>query len=244
MTSSKRLSPILSCIAGILLFIASPTLAQEGDKDEFYMAVEQMPKLYGSIDSLHNELTYTNEAAKAEVEGRVMVQFIVNKEGEVEYPEVIRGIGHGLDEEALRVIKTAKFTPGKQRGEKVRVRQSLALNYELEMPPPPKEEEEDENFFVAVEDMPKLKGGLARLQQKIQYPKMAKKAGIEGRVIVQFIVDDDGTVDNPKVIRGIGGGGDEEALRVVKQATFEPGRQRGKPVRVQYSLPITFQLPN
>jgi protein TonB len=92
--------------------------------------------------------------------------------------------------------------------------------------------------------MPKLKGGLASLQKKINYPDMARKAGIEGRVIIQFIVNEQGKVENPRVIRGIGGGADKEALRVVKQAEFEPGRQRGNPVRVQYSLPITFKLQN
>ncbi len=120
----------------------------------------------------------------------------------------------------------------------------MSLDEPLEMPPPPEEEEEEEDFFVAVEEMPQLKGGLAGLQSQINYPEMARKAGIEGRVIIQFVVTENGNVEDPRVIRGIGGGADEEALRVVKQAQFEPGRQRGKPVRVQYSLPITFQLQN
>ncbi|MGM0546384.1 MAG: energy transducer TonB [Bacteroidota bacterium] len=119
------------------------------------------------------------------------------------------------------------------------------INMDDPLPEPEEpEEEEEEDFFVAVEDMPELKGGLAALQQKINYPDMARKAGIEGRVIIQFIVNEQGEVEDPKVVRGIGGGCDEEALRVVKEAEFEPGQQRGKPVRVQYSLPITFQLQN
>ncbi len=121
----------------------------------------------------------------------------------------------------------------------------MSMDEPLEMPPPPEdEEEEEEDFFVAVEQMPELKGGLASLQKQIEYPEMARKAGIEGRVIIQFIVNEKGQVEDPRVIRGIGGGCDKEALRVVKQAEFEPGRQRGNPVRVQYSLPITFQLQN
>ncbi|TYP92528.1 outer membrane transport energization protein TonB [Fodinibius salinus] len=119
----------------------------------------------------------------------------------------------------------------------------MSMDEKLEMPPPP-EEEEEEDFFVAVENMPELKGGLAGLQKQINYPEMARKAGIEGRVTIQFVVTEDGNVEDPKVIRGIGGGCDKEALRVVKQAEFKPGRQRGEPVRVQYSLPITFKLQN
>lgn len=122
----------------------------------------------------------------------------------------------------------------------------LDLGGQLDMPPPPPpaEEENEEDFFVVVEQMPELIGGLAELQSKIKYPEMARRAGIEGRVYIQFIVNEQGQVENPQVIRGIGGGADEEALRVVKQAQFKPGMQRGRPVRVQYSLPIFFRLQN
>jgi len=115
----------------------------------------------------------------------------------------------------------------------------------IELPPAPaqpKEEEEEEDFFIAVEQMPELIGGLAELQRKISYPDMARRAGIEGKVVVQFIVNEDGTVEDPRVIRGIGGGCDEEALRAVSEAKFKPGRQRGEAVRVQYSLPVVFRL--
>lgn len=99
-----------------------------------------------------------------------------------------------------------------------------------------------EDFFVVVEDMPELKGGMTALQQKVSYPEAARNAGIEGRVIVQFIVNKQGQVENPKIIKGIGGGADAEALRVVKETEFTPGMQKGQPVRVQYSLPIIFKL--
>ena len=111
-------------------------------------------------------------------------------------------------------------------------------------PPPPPPAEEEEDFFVVVENMPELQGGLAELQRKVKYPEMARRAGIEGRVTVQFIVNERGEVENPRVIRGIGGGCDEAALAAVKQAKFTPGMQRGRPVRVQYSLPIVFRLQN
>ena len=122
----------------------------------------------------------------------------------------------------------------------------IDMDQALDMPPPPQEEkaveEEEEDFFVSVEKMPKMKTSLAELQKKIVYPDKAQKAGIEGRVIVQFVVNEKGEVENPKVIRGIGGGADEEALRVVKLAKFEPGEQRGVPVRVQFTIPIVFML--
>jgi TonB family protein len=108
--------------------------------------------------------------------------------------------------------------------------------------PEPMENGEPQDYFVVVEDMPELIGGLASLQREIRYPEMARRAGIEGRVYVQFVINEQGGVENARVIRGIGGGADEEALRVVNQARFKPGMQRGRPVRVQYSLPIFFRL--
>ncbi len=112
-------------------------------------------------------------------------------------------------------------------------------------PPPPPEEEEEEpepEIFVVVEEMPELLGGLGEIQKKIKYPEIARKAGVEGRVILQFIVDENGDVTEPAVVRGIGAGCDEEALRVVREAKFKPGKQRGKAVKVKMSLPITFKL--
>lgn len=101
---------------------------------------------------------------------------------------------------------------------------------------------DEDDLFVVVEEMPKLIGGLQSLQSKIEYPEQAKKMGIEGRVTVTFIVDEDGNVENPMIVRGIGGGADEEALRAVKEVKFTPGLQRGKPVRVKYTLPVVFRL--
>jgi len=113
------------------------------------------------------------------------------------------------------------------------------------LPPPPQQEEAEEpeeDFFIVVEQMPELIGGIQSLQSKIRYPEMAVRAGIQGRVYVQFIINERGEVENPVVVRGIGGGCDQEAIRVLKEARFTPGMQRGRPVRVQYALPITFVL--
>jgi periplasmic protein TonB len=113
----------------------------------------------------------------------------------------------------------------------------------LPPPPPPAEAEEPEpEIFVIVEQMPELIGGLGGLQKKIRYPEIAKKAGVEGRVFLQFVVDEQGNVRDPVVTRGIGAGADEEALRAIMTAKFKPGKQRGKAVKVKMSLPITFKL--
>ena len=123
----------------------------------------------------------------------------------------------------------------------------LDFSAQLALPPPPpaqpeEEAEEEEDFFILVEQMPELIGGMAALQKEVVYPERALRANIQGRVYVQFIVNEKGEVENPRVIRGIGGGCDEEAIRVVKLAKFTPGMQRGRPVRVQYNLPVIFMI--
>ena len=105
-------------------------------------------------------------------------------------------------------------------------------------------EENKEDIFVVVEKQPRLKGGLNALHQKIVYPEVALENGIEGKVMIQFVINKMGEVENPKVLRGIGGGCDKEALRVVKTAGFTPGMQRDKPVHVRFTLPITFKIGN
>ena len=122
---------------------------------------------------------------------------------------------------------------------------SLDLDDMVDLPPPPppaEEEEEEPEIFVIVEQSPELIGGLAGLQKKIRYPEIAKKAGVEGRVYLQFVVDEQGNVHDPIVTRGIGAGCDEEAIRAIVSAKFKPGKQRGKAVKVKMSLPITFKL--
>ncbi len=118
------------------------------------------------------------------------------------------------------------------------------INIDEPLPESKGSEAEEEDFFVAVEQMPEMKGGQEWLYDNINYPDMARKAGIEGRVIVQFVVDEDGKAENINVLRGIGGGCDEAAIAVIKKAEFEPGRQRGNPVSVQMAQTINFQLQN
>jgi protein TonB len=109
------------------------------------------------------------------------------------------------------------------------------------------EEVEVEQIFTIVEEMPSFLGGEAELfkylGKAIKYPQMAQESGISGVVYVTFVVDKDGKIRDAKVLRGIGGGCDEEAIRVVKaMPAWKPGKQRGKPVTVQYNLPIRFTL--
>ncbi len=114
---------------------------------------------------------------------------------------------------------------------------------EIEAPPPPKEDiEEEPTYFVAVEEMPSPIGGIKAIQEKIVYPEIAKRAGVEGKVYILAFVNEQGEVTKAQVIKGIGAGCDEAALNAVLKTRFTPGKQRGKPVKVQVSIPIIFKL--
>lgn len=106
---------------------------------------------------------------------------------------------------------------------------------------------EESVIFTVVETMPEYPGGMSELYKylanNVEYPAYAKESGIQGRVFVTFVVEADGSISDARVLRGIGGGCDEEALRVIKaMPNWKPGKQRGKAVRVQYNLPISFKL--
>ncbi len=110
-----------------------------------------------------------------------------------------------------------------------------------------KQEEETSEVFVIVEDMPEFPGGELALRKwiadNVKYPVIAAENGIQGKVYVTFVVGTDGKITNARIARGVDASLDQEAIRVVNQLPkWKPGMQRGKPVRVSYTVPINFQL--
>jgi len=128
------------------------------------------------------------------------------------------------------------------------VDQNEALaEYEYTAPEMEEEEIVEAEIFKVVEEMPEFPGGTAKLLEyigkNIKYPMMARESDIQGKVYVNFVVEPDGSISHVEVLRGIGGGCDEEAVRVVQSMPkWKPGKQRGAPVRVQYMVPIVFKL--
>lgn len=109
------------------------------------------------------------------------------------------------------------------------------------------EEKPEDDFVTFAEQSASYKGGMGKfykwLGKKIKYPSQAKRMGVEGKVFVEFIVERDGALSNLKVVRGIGAGCDQEAIRILKMCpNWTPGKQRGRPVRQKMVLPISFRL--
>jgi protein TonB len=101
---------------------------------------------------------------------------------------------------------------------------------------------EGEEYLAFAEQMPEPVNGLPGIYKLIKYPEIAKKAGIEGKVYVLAFINENGSVDDVKVIKGIGGGCDEATIKAVKQTKFTPATSEGKTVKVKMSLQIQFKL--
>lgn len=217
--------------------------------EEVFVVVEDMPEfLDGNVNEwLANNVTYPPEAREKNIEGKVYVQFIIEKDGSVSNVNIVKGKDVLLDNEALRVVKSMpKWKPGKQRGQKVKVSYTLPVNFALSNPKDSQPlVESGSEVFVVVETMPTFPGGNPQgwIAKNIKYPVIAVENGIQGKVYLQFVIEKDGSITNAKVIRGIDTSIDNEALRVIKtMPNWNPGKQRGNPVRVTYTMPIAFSL--
>ncbi|WP_321479129.1 M56 family metallopeptidase [uncultured Bacteroides sp.] len=236
------------------------------NKEPIFTVVEQMPEFPGGQEALMNfftkSLKYPVGAKKAGKQGRVIAQFIIEKDGNISTPCIIRSVSPDIDAEAMRIIKMMpKWKPGKQRGKDVRVKYTVPIYFSLNSkeiknsnlpevvtvgytPYSPKTEEP---VFQVVEKMPAYQGGMEGLMHylasNIKYPVDAQQAKAQGRVIVQIIIDENGNVTHPSIIRSVSPSLDAEAIRVVSSMPkWTPGSQKGKNVKVKYTLPITFKL--
>jgi protein TonB len=103
--------------------------------------------------------------------------------------------------------------------------------------------EKAETVFEIVEETAKPQGFYEYVRKNLKYPRQAKRMGVEGKVFLEFIVNKDGSIVDAKVLRGIGGGCDEEALRIIKSSPkWKPGKQRGQEVRQRMTFPLIFKL--
>lgn len=96
--------------------------------------------------------------------------------------------------------------------------------------------------FDVVDVMPEIKGGMSEIYEHVKYPKLASRSGIEGKVFIKFVVNEQGKVEDPKILKDIGGGCGEAAVEGIKKLKFEPGKLNGQPVKVYFTLPVNFQL--
>ena len=235
-----------------------PCVAQEvrEQSEEIFQVVEKMPEFPGGLQALtkylQTNVAYPETSAQKGIQGRVIVQFVVEKDSTITNVEVGNSVDSLLDAEAIRVVEAMpKWVPGEQNGKPVRVKYTLPVTFRLGNESQEQTVEKDENegqkeIFRPVMERPEYPGGeqalMEYIQKNLKYPSAAKKKRKQGRVIVQFVVDTDGSVINPVIINSVDPDLDKEALRLVKSMPkWKPGMQRGTPVRVKYTLPVNFR---
>jgi|GEM_PF-305404 len=256
------------------------SLQVEDKQEEAMVVVEEMPGFPGGLfvlmQYLNDNIQYPDKAKNDGVEGRVIVSFIVGKEGLIKDAQVEKSVDPELDAEAIRVVSgMPRWTPGKSQGEPVEVKYSIPINFQLTQPQQeqsspsdeiipissPEEMEKEytafdisetdkkaiEETFDRVDNMPEFPGGVQGLlnymRETIMYPPQARKDSIQGRVLVTFVINKDGSIVEPEVVKSAHPLLDEEALRMVeKMPAWKPGEQNGKPVRVKYTIPVNFRL--
>lgn len=234
--------------------------------DDVYEVVENMPEFpNGGMAALMKYLTdnirYPEAAKKAGIQGRVTVQFVVDKDGSIKNVRTLRGVNSDLDAEAIRVIQSMpKWKPGTQKGEPVKVKYTVPVMFRI--PTAPVDGNIGETVVVSknepaasvtgdvyevVDKMPEFPGGMTGLMQylskNIKYPADARTKGKEGRVIVSVIINTKGKATNPTIIKSVDPSLDAEALRVAgTMPDWEAGTKDGIPVNVKYTFPVNFSL--
>jgi TonB family protein len=219
-----------------------------------YTYVEQMPTFPAGQEAmmqyLSSNIRYPKDAQENNIQGRVVVQFVVNEDGKIRDVKVLRGVGGGLDQEAMRVVKEMpNWIPGKQNGKPVAVQYTLPVQFQLKEDTDSKPLTNPDGSIVynKVAVKPEFSGGMDGLQKYLQdnlkYPESARANNVEGKVYVSFIVNEKGKIKDVKILKGLNKACDKEAMRVVKKMPrWTPGQQDGKNVKVIYTLPVNFKL--
>lgn len=240
-----------------LLFLCAgaSTNAQAQDASEkVYSTADQMPTLLGGKEAAETYFTRALAKVNRKQGGLVTLNLVIGSTGQVEAAEVTDSFvpaserhleaNQALEQAMTKAALTMPgWKPGKVAGKPAAVRVSLPVNITaLELPPA------EEMIYMYVEQMPGFPGGQPAMEKfiasNINYPKDAITQGQQGMVAVNFIVNTEGIITKSKVIKGISKSIDAEALRIVEaMPTWTPGKQNGRKVSVQMTIPLIFKLP-
>ena len=232
------------------------------DDDKIYDIVEENPQFPGGDMAMYkwiaNHLQYPEECREKGIQGRVMIQFVVNKDGSITDVKVLKSPSALLSEEAIRVVKAMpKWKPAKDKGKVVRSHFRLPIVFRLpntqktvtsEPTEKPITETVEERVFVEYEENAQFPGGdeamYKWISDQIKYPEECKAKGIQGRVHLTFVIETDGSITNVKALRSPDEALSQEAIRVVSaMPKWKPARYMNKAVSCNYRLPIMFRLP-
>ena len=209
--------------------------------DSIYTYVEQMPGPGDELNTyLSKNLHYPDSARELGIEGKVFLKFVVNEDGSISNCAVLKGIGGGCDEEALRVSKSMPaWKPGMHDGKRVKVYATQPIQFRLQKEAAKAQAGSDDNtmVYVDVEEAP-----IAEYSVRGYFMSNLICGGDRGcTVTVRFIVNEDGHITNCRMVKGVDLGCDANTIKAVNDMPkWKPGKMGGKPVRSYYTMDINL----
>ena len=231
------------------------------DKDDhIWVKYERAPEFIGGgkvSEWVASRLRYPVEALKAKIEGRVYVSFVIEADGSVTNVKVLRGLNNSLDNEAIRVIKTMpKWKPGTlwkpeiKKHKPVRCFFQMPVIFKLDSVDKHSVDSilEEEKVYLIVDEAPEFFKGNRNITEWIQAEIQSKLGNglghpIGGIVYTKFIIEKDGSISNIEIFKSPDKDLSEETIKIIKSMPkWKPGKNKGKPVRVSFSMPVRFDF--
>lgn len=222
--------------------------------DVVFTTAEKMPEYPGGMKALisfmSENIKYTATMKDKDAPERVVVAFIVGKDGTISDAKVLRGVNSDADNEALRIVGLMpKWIPGSQKGKPVAVRYVLPIAFQGANYNKNKGAGYSNNgntHMTVADEMPQMHGGNQALMQyltkNVKYPAASIKNKEQGRVVTQMVIGVDGSISDVRIVKSVSPLLDAEALRVIRSMPkWEPGKQNGKPIAVVYTIPVDFR---
>ncbi|HUH52248.1 MAG TPA: energy transducer TonB [Flavobacterium sp.] len=237
----------------ISLMLGLSSFAQDVSQDSIYVVADVMPEYKdGGLDGFRKYVAQNYvvpDIVKTDLNGLVIVSLVVEPDGQLSTIQVLRDLGFGTGEEAVRVINTSEqWTPGFIKDKPVRVKLTLPIPIKVVAQTPLENSTASQDtIYTKTETMPQYEdGGIDGFRKFVamnyNVPNNIPRA-IRGSIIVHFVVERDGTLSSIKVLRDLGYGTGEEAARVIaKSKKWRPGFLNNKAVRVSYTFPIILNL--
>ncbi len=231
----------------------------------FSYNVDNFPDVYGGKTEwkrfLHDHLVYPSEEFAKKTEGVVQIYFVVTKEGKGVQAKIVKSVSPAIDHEALRLLSMLEWVPSQQGEDAVNIEHSVEINFSVSKYKKWVKERGYEKsaytdlpldttfaIYEAADKSPSYSNPEKTFQEfvytTLEYPDLAKHQGLEGNIVMTFIVEADGRASNIRIQKGVGGGCNDEAIRVIGLTKWKPAQKGGKYVRYRMYYTMIFNLKN
>ncbi|MFA7445492.1 MAG: energy transducer TonB [Flavobacteriaceae bacterium] len=222
-----------------LLLVSFVGYSQEVKTDSIHIKVDKMPKYKGGIKQFYKYIFLNYRPIVTDsTDNKMISSFVIDTDGSITDVKIIKDLGGNTGKELIKVLKKSpKWTSGKHNGKKVKVQFTLPLEIDIK--------ELQVYSTKDVEVIASYPGGLMEFYKFFgkNYKKENIRGASSGKLIVSFIVEKDGSLSNFKVIQDVGYGTGDEAIRVLKLSKkWIPSSNKGKPLRVRFTLPVDLKL--